>query len=246
LITSVGGYIYGQESNKIYINLFVGSESSFDLATSTMKIKTSTAYPWQGNVSCAISISKKEKASIAFRIPGWLRNTPAPGNLYSFLNQSAASPTILVNGKLVAFKEENGYAIIEKEWADGDKVEYSMPMEVRKIAARKELVDNNYRMALQRGPIVYCVEGADNNGKAWNIFSPATAKFETENFNVLDEKVVSLVSTLPVIQIDAEGQSTKTVNQKVRAIPYYTWCNRGKNPMQVWLPTVYKDIKINY
>jgi DUF1680 family protein len=246
LITSVGGYIYGQESNKIYINLFVGSESSFDLAASTMKIKTSTAYPWQGNVSCAISMSKKEKASIAFRIPGWLRNTPAPGNLYSFLNQSAASPTILVNGKLVAFKEENGYAIIEKEWADGDKVEYSRPMEVRKIAARKELVDNNYRMALQRGPIVYCVEGADNNGKAWNIFSPATAKFETENFNVLDEKVVSLVSTLPVIQIDAEGQSTKTVNQKVRAIPYYTWCNRGKNPMQVWLPTVYKDIKINY
>jgi len=211
-----------------------------------MKIKTSTSYPWQGNVSCSISMSKKEKASIAFRIPGWLRNTPAPGNLYSFLNQSTAVPTILVNGKQVVFKEENGYAIIEKVWEDGDKVEYAMPMEVRKIAARKELVDNNYRMALQRGPIVYCVEGADNNGKAWNIFSPATASFETENFNVLDEKVVSLVSTLPVLQIDADGQSTKTVNQKVRAIPYYTWCNRGSNPMQVWLPTVYKDIKINY
>jgi DUF1680 family protein len=246
LITSVGGYVYGQESNTIYINLFVGSESSFDLASSTMKIKTSTSYPWQGNVSCSISMSKKEKAAIAFRIPGWLRNTPAPGNLYSFLNQSDAAPTVLVNGKLVAFKEENGYAVIEKEWKDGDKVEYRMPMEVRKIGAKKELVDNNYRMALQRGPIVYCVEGADNNGKAWNIFSPVTAKFETENFNVLDEKVISLVSTLPVLQIDADGQSTKSVTQKVRAIPYYTWCNRGSNPMQVWLPTVYKDIKINY
>jgi DUF1680 family protein len=246
LITSVGGYIYGQESNKIYINLFVGSESSFDLAKSTMKIKTSTSYPWQGNIICDISMSKKEQASIAFRIPGWLRNSPAPGNLYSFLNQSTAVPTILVNGKQVVFKEENGYAIIEKEWEDGDKVAYTMPMEVRKISARKELVDNNYRMALQRGPIVYCVEGADNNGKAWNIFSPVTASFETENFNVLDEKVVSLVSTLPVLQIGADEQSTKTVSQKVRAIPYYTWCNRGSNPMQVWLPTVYKDIKINY
>ena len=246
LITSVGGYIYGQEKNKIYINLFVGSESSFDLATSTMKIKTSTSYPWQGSVSCNISMRKKEKAAIAFRIPGWLRNTPAPGNLYSFLNQSNAAPTILVNGKLVAFKEENGYAIIEKEWEDGDTVVYTMPMEVRKIGARKELVDDNYRMALQRGPIVYCVEGADNNGKAWNILSPSTAKFETEKFNVLDEKVISLVSTLPVLQIGADGASSKTVNQKVRAIPYYTWCNRGSNPMQIWLPTVYKDIKINY
>jgi len=121
-----------------------------------------------------------------------------------------------------------------------------MPMEVRKISARKELVDDNYRMALQRGPIVYCVEGADNNGKAWNILSPSTAKFETEKFNVLDEKVISLVSTLPVLQIGADGASSKTVNQKVRAIPYYTWCNRGSNPMQVWLPTVYKDIKVNY
>ena len=246
LITSVGGYIYGQEKNKIYINLFVGSESSFDLSTSTMNIKTTTAYPWQGNVSCNISMSKKEKAAIAFRIPGWLRNTPAPGGLYSFLNQSNAAPTILVNGQLVGFKEENGYAIIEKEWEDGDKVEYKMPMEVRKIVARKELVYDNERIALQRGPVVYCIEGADNGGNAWNILSPSTAKFDIENFNVLDEKVISLVSTLPVLQIGADGQSVKSVNQKVRAIPYYTWCNRGSNPMQVWLPNAYKDIKINY
>lgn len=246
LITSVGGYIYGQDRNKIYINLFVGSESSFDLAKSTMKIKTATSYPWQGNVGCTISMSKKEKASIAFRIPGWLTNTPAPGELYSFLNRSYATPTLLVNGKMVVFKEENGYAVIEKEWEDGDKVEYIMPMELRKITARKELIYNNDRIALQRGPIVYCVEGADNNGKAWNIFSPLNAIFETDNFSVLDEKVISLVSELPVLQIAADGQSTRTVNQKVRAIPYYTWCNRGSNPMLVWLPTAVKDIKINY
>jgi len=88
--------------------------------------------------------------------------------------------------------------VIEKEWEDGDKVEYHIPMEVRKILARKELFYDNERLALQRGPIVYCVEGADNNGNAWNILSPSTAKFEIENFNVLDEKVISLVSPLPV------------------------------------------------
>jgi DUF1680 family protein len=155
-------------------------------------------------------------------------------------------PTVLVNGKTVVFKEENGYAVIEKEWEDGDKIEYNIPMEVRKIVARKELNFDNDRMALQRGPIVYCVEGADNNGNAWNILSPSTARFEVENFNVLDEKVISLFSTLPVLQIAADGLSVKSVNTKVRAIPYYTWCNRGSNPMQVWLPNAYKDIKINY
>ena len=112
--------------------------------------------------------------------------------------------------------------------------------------ARSELKFDNDRVALQRGPIVYCVEGADNNGKAWNIFSPTNAIFKTENFNVLDEKVVSLVSELPVLEIGSDGVSAKTVNTKVRAIPYYTWCNRGSNPMQVWLPTALKDIKINY
>jgi len=153
---------------------------------------------------------------------------------------------VLINGTAVAYKEENGYALIEKEWEDGDKVEYQMPMEVRKIGARKELTYNNYRMALQRGPIVSCVDGADNNGNAWNILSPSTAKFEIENFNVLDEKVISLVSPLPVLQIGADGMSIQNVNAEVRAIPYYTWCNRGSNPMQVWLPIAYKDIKINY
>ena len=153
---------------------------------------------------------------------------------------------MMVNGAPVEYGIENGYAVIEREWNDGDKIDYQMPMEVKKLLSRSELKQNNQRMALQRGPLVYCVEGADNNGKAWNILAPVNADFQTEKFSVLDESVISIIGELPVIATDADGTSINTQKTKVRAIPYYTWCNRGSNPMQVWLPSSIKDIKINY
>jgi DUF1680 family protein len=124
-------------------------------------------------------------------------------------------------------------------------VEITIPMEIKKILARAELKQDNDRMALQRGPLVYCFEGADNNGKAWNMLMPVNALFSTENFKVKDENVIALVSNLPVVNVTADGSSVTTAVQQVKAIPYYTWCNRGSNPMQVWLPTKIKDVKIN-
>ena len=76
--------------------------------------------------------------------------------------------------------------------------------------------------------------------------SPKRKQFTKEDFNVLDEKVISLVANLPTLQISLDGSSVSNQIQKVRAIPYYTWCNRGSNAMQIWLPTSFKDIKVNY
>lgn len=246
LIASLGNYIYGQDGNKIFVNLFVGSETIFSFAKDEMKFNMTTNYPWSGDVKCTLSMKKKIKSVIAFRIPGWSKGIAAPGKLYSFSGDENEKPKIFVNGIEVFYTEQDGYAVVDKEWKDGDVIEYKIPMGIKKILARNELKFNNERVALQRGPIVYCVEGADNNGKAWNIFSPSNAIFVAENFKVLDEKVVSLVSDLPVLEIGSDGISAKTVHKKVRAIPYYTWCNRGSNPMQIWLPTSLKDIKINY
>lgn len=246
LVASLGDYVYGQKGNKIFINLFVGSETHFPLNKGEMKVTMQTQYPWDGAVTVKLSLAKKEKASLAFRIPGWLGNTAVPGGLYSFASVSATKPIMLVNGSPVEYQIENGYAVIEREWKDGDKIDYQMPMEVKKLLSRSELKQNNQRMALQRGPLVYCVEGADNNGKAWNILAPVNTPFQTEKFSVLDEPVVSIVGELPVIETGEDRMSINTQKTKVRAIPYYTWCNRGSNAMQVWLPTTIKDIKINY
>ena len=246
LIASLGSYVYGQDGNKIYINLFVGSETSFPLQKGNMKITMTTNYPWDGDMNCLVSMDKKERAAISFRIPGWSKNSPSPGALYAFADNQSAPPVLLVNGVQQAYSEINGYATIEREWKDGDLVVFKLAMPIRKILSRKELKYNNDRIALQRGPIVYCVEGADNRGKAWNITAPLQSLFTKEQFAVLDEKVVSIVADLPVMQIAADGANVQTLSQKVRAVPYYTWCNRGSNPMQVWLPTAVKDIKINY
>ncbi|MGI9138540.1 MAG: hypothetical protein ACR2IM_05825 [Sediminibacterium sp.] len=118
-------------------------------------------------------------------------------------------------------------------------------MTIKKITARNELKFDNDRIALQRGPIVYCIEGADNNGKAWNVISPNNIDFKTEDFKILNEPVVSLIADLPCIQIGFDGYTVTSVMQKVRAIPYYSWCNRGNNVMQVWLPSTIKEFKIN-
>lgn len=205
-----------------------------------------TGYPWSGLISCRISMTKKENAAIAFRIPGWLGSNPSPGGLYSFSENFSGKPELKVNGIPCTYTEENGYAVVDREWKNGDEISYELPMEVRKVYARKELKQNNSRVALQRGPIVYCVEGADNGGQAWNILVPQKSVFESEPFSVLNEPVISLVANLPVAEVSADGQAINTTLKKVRAIPYYTWCNRGSNPMQVWLPESIKDIKINY
>lgn len=246
LISSLGNYVYGQLDNKIFVNLFVGSETNFNLKKGVMGIKMQTGYPWIGLISCRISMTRKEKAVIAFRIPGWLGSSPSPGGLYSFTERFTRKPDLKVNGIPYAYIEENGYAVVDREWKDGDEVSYELPMEVRKIHARAELKQNNSRVALQRGPIIYCVEGADNGGQAWNMLVPQKSAFETEPFTILNEHVISLVANLPVAEVSADGQAINTTVKKVRAIPYYTWCNRGSNPMQVWLPESVRDIKINY
>jgi DUF1680 family protein len=246
LISSLGNYINGQVGNKIYVNLFVGSQTTFPLQKGEMRLQLETGYPWTGTVNCSIAMSKKERATLAFRLPGWMGNSPSSGGLYAFTDTTAGKAQLKVNGVAYAYKSENGYAIVEKEWKDGDKVTFEIPMDIMKVQSREELLQNKSRVALQRGPIVYCVEGEDNGGDAWNIVVPRSTVFQAESFSVLNEPVISLVANLPVTEPSADGSSLQTSVKKVRAIPYYAWCNRGSNAMQVWLPETVKNIKINY
>jgi len=247
LIASLGNYIYGFSNDKIFVNLFVGSNSHFKLPNGEMQFSMSTNYPWEGNMKCTLNMKKKMTVPIAFRLPGWANGIPAPGKLYHYdMDTKDEAPIVLVNGKVVDYQLENGYVVVKQEWKNNDVVEYKLPLEVKKVVARDELLQDNGRIALQRGPIVYCVEAADNNGKAWNLIAPSNTSFTTEKFSVLDENVISLVAKVPVIQMNEDGLSAQTTVQKVRAIPYYTWCNRGSNAMQVWLPINFKKEKINF
>ena len=150
-----------------------------------------------------------------------------------------------MNGKELITRVESGYLIIEREWKKGDQVTYDLPMQVNRLVSSTDLKFNNNRVAIQRGPIVYCVEGADNNNKAWNFILPSTTEFEISDQIILDEPIKALSAMVPVMTVNADGSSIQTEKKKITAIPYYTWANRGKNEMQVWLPTTIKNIKIN-
>jgi DUF1680 family protein len=229
----------------LWVNLFVASNTTVKFGKVDVPVAMESNYPWEGNVSVTVNPKSAVAFSMNVRIPGWARGEVAPGELYSFEDKSTANFVITVNGKPAAFTMNQGYATINRTWKKGDKVELVLPMEVRRIISRPELKQDVERVALQRGPLVYCVEGADNNGKAWDLILPDGAAFKTAYQKDLLEGVTTIQFQAPTVQISGDGQTVTTEVKTITAIPYYAWCNRGQNPMQVWLPRKIKDIKIN-
>lgn len=248
LIASLGDYIYAKSDNAIYVNLFVGSNTIIPLKNGNVGVRMETDYPWEGKMKLMIDPVKKSKFKIFVRVPGWSKLEPAPGSLYKYKteNNDSFDPEIKLNSKTIDYKFHEGYVVIESEWKKGDVLEASLPYEIKIIEARNELRQNTNRIAIQRGPVVYCIEGTDNNGKAWNVVIPTNTNFETMDYQVLDEQVKALTAEVPVVTVGDDGLSLKTEKKKIIAIPYYTWANREKNEMQVWLPTKITDVKLNY
>ena len=245
LVASLGDYIYGASDKGLWVNLFIGSNTSIKIGKTDVPVSMATNYPWEGNIKLTFNPKSKVKFATHIRIPGWLLGEVVPGDLYKFENPSTEKFTITINEKSVDYKMDNGYVVVDREWKKGDQLELILPLEVKKIIARSEVKQDDERIALQRGPLVYCVEGADNNGLAWNFFIPDNATFKTSFQKDLLEGVATIQFQSPTIQVSKDGQSVTTEEKTITAIPYYAWCNRGQNPMQVWLPRKIKDIKIN-
>lgn len=246
LIASLGDYIYAKTDNAVYVNLFVGSNTTIPLKNGNVDVKMETNYPWDGKMNLTIDPVKKSKFRLYLRVPGWAQGHTSTNELYDIADFNSAIIYLKVNGKDHPSRIENGYLVIEREWEKGDEVMYELPFQTNRIMARTELKQDNNRVAIQRGPIVYCVEGADNNGKAWNIILPEDTEFGLIEYDVSNEAVKAITAEVPVVTVGTDGQSLKTEKKKIIAIPYYSWANRGKNEMQVWLPTKITDVKLNY
>ena len=245
MIASLGDYIYGYSDNSVWVNLFIGSEATVPLKNQKVKIQVETAYPWDGAVKMKVDPEKRrQEFSLRIRIPGWAKGEASPGGLYHFHEPQTSSCTLSVNGKPFSYTEENGYAIVKRTWNTGDVVEWNMPMNVLKVAARDEVKLNLNRMAFQRGPLIYCVEGADN-GEVWNLVVPRDAKTSVKEGNVLNEKIIALDIDAKAVTPTRDGTGIEIVNKTVKAIPYYTWCNRGNSNMQIWLPYKIETVTVN-
>ena len=144
---------------------------------------------------------------------------------------------------MVDYTITNGYAAINRTWKKNDKVEVNLPMEVRRVVANENLKEELGKIALQRGPLMYCAEWPDNNGKTSNIIIPASAIFTTEFKPALLNGVTVLKTEVPAVIING-AENISTVKQSFTAIPYYSWANRGKGEMMVWFPTAIKDVDL--
>lgn len=244
LVSSLGNYIYGSSSDAIWINLFAGSKAAIMVNNSKVDINMETNYPWDGDIKLTVAPAKKQHFNLHIRIPGWL-TAPVPGDLYRYADEEKAVPEIQVNGITQKYDMINGYAIIRRNWKKGDRVTLHLPMTVRRIVSNPAVKQNENRVALQYGPLVYCVEGIDNQPGTGSIIIPPGTTFETVFNPSLLGGVNTLVFKAPVVTIDKEGAAVSTVMKKITAIPYFSWNNRGASDMQVWLPSAVKKISLN-
>lgn len=236
-IPSVPGYIYAQKQNNIYVNLFVASATKINLTPkNVVALSQQTNYPWEGNVKIAVNPTVNARFSINIRIPGWVRNQPVPSDLYSYINPKTETIILKVNGQKTQYKSENGYAVINRDWKKGDVIEYNLPLNVHRVEANSNVVADRGKVALERGPIVYCLEGVDNNNFYGNMSIPdeaiLTTTFDKNTLNGIEiirgEGVLSPTSK--------EGVAAPSKKQSFVAIPYYSWSNRGTTQMEIWLP----------
>jgi len=225
LVASVGDYIYAKNNKGIWLNLFIGNETEFEIKGNKIPVKVDSNFPWDGKVEISISPPTETEFDFHLRVPGWITEEPVPGKLYSFVSDEKPEFTLLINGEPANYSLENGYAVISRTWNKGDQITYELPLEVRELQARPEVAADQGRVAIQRGPIVYCIEGADNDGKVLNLVMASNPDFQLKDFQILDQKVKAIE-----FKAEENGKSKTAL-----AIPYYTWANRGKNEMEVWI-----------
>ena len=243
LIPSIPGYMYAQKEDNLYINLFINSNVDLTIRNKAVQVVQQNNYPWDGALVFNINPKTATAFNLLVRIPGWAQNKAIPSSLYQFQNTSAEKPVIKVNGVVVDYTITNGYAAINRTWKKNDRVEVNLPMEVRRVVANENLKEDMGKIALQRGPLMYCAEWPDNNGKTSNIIIPASAIFTTEFKPALLNGVTVLKTEVPAVIING-AENISTVKQSFTAIPYYSWANRGKGEMMVWFPTAIKDVDL--
>lgn len=231
-LASMPGYIYAQDGrNAVYVNLYVSSQAKFDVANRGLELEVESGMPWNGQTTILASVSEPVRAVVKLRVPGWARNRAAPGTLYRYANGLRGTTTVAVNGRNVsAAPDALGYVSIDREWRSGDRIDLEFPFEVRQIIADERVREARGRVAIERGPIVYCLEGPDVDGRrALDVRLNSGAELTAARGNELAPTTLT-------------GTGTSTSNpaapgRPITLIPYYAWANRGAAEMTVWMPT---------
>jgi hypothetical protein len=198
-------------------------------------IKQEALYPWEGAVKVSIDPEKKDEFAIYVRIPGWAQNQPLPSDLYHYLDRSEERVAIKVNGKAAAFVLDKGFARIRRTWKKGDVIDLDLPMPIRRVLCQEKVTDNTGKVALERGPIVYCLEWADNGGRILDLLLPDKTELISEYRKNLLGGVTVIKGKAARLPEQEHGKSVSRESVEFTAIPYYAWAHRGQGEMAVWI-----------
>ncbi|MDB5118915.1 MAG: glycoside hydrolase family protein [Sphingobacteriales bacterium] len=243
-LPSLPGYVYAQSGNSVYVNLFISGSADMTVNSKAVKLVQQNNYPWDGGLLFTVNPASSLDFALKIRIPGWAQNQAIPSELYNYKTRSDSKIQIKINGTPTEYKMEKGYAVLNRNWKKNDRVEVNLPMEVKRVAATDKVVNNIGKVALQRGPLMYCAEWKDNYGLASNIIIPVGAAFTTEFNKELLNGVMTLKAPAIFINVDDAGKKISTEEKKVTIIPYYSWANRGKGEMTVWFPEKIKYVDL--
>lgn len=236
-VPAIPGYIYAATDNDIYVNLYISNNARIALPGNQVTVSQVAGFPWNGRVEMVIEPEKNSKFSLRLRLPGWAVNEAIPGDLYRFTEPDTTRGEIYLNGAKAQYTVENGYAVIERKWKPGDKLEFEFPMPVRKVIADERIKEDAGKVAIQRGPVIYCAEWPDNaDGKILNLVLNTGAPLSTEfRPDLLGGTQVVLAAASQTRRL-LNGSVEKLPEEVMTLIPYALWNNRGPGQMMVWLP----------
>ncbi len=220
---SVPNYIFAHRGQSLYVNLFIACSANIQLDKGKVAISQETNYPWDGNIVIHVDPKSRKQFTLRVRIPGWAMNQPLPGDLYRFAENDTEKVTLTVNGKHANIKMDQGYAVIDRKWEKGDVVRLSLPMPIRRVLANEKVKDDSNKVALIRGPLTFCAEGVDNDGKVLDRIIPDDAQFTIESRPDLLHGITGIKVLYP-------GGKSDLIE-----IPYYAWSHRGPGEMTVWI-----------
>ena len=224
LLASAGQYMATARDDALYIHLYIGADMEATLGGQPLALRLSSGFPWRGDVRLEVTRGAAQ-GRIALRLPGWQQGY-----------------RLLVNGEAVSAPVEDGYLLLDREWRTGDAVALDFDMPVTRMAADPRVREDIGRVAVTRGPLVYCLEEKDNGGSLHLLRLPREAAFTVR-------EAPDLLGGVTVLTAEGRRQSAawagnalyapaeprEETSQTLTFIPYYAWANRGVGEMCVWV-----------
>ncbi len=233
-IPSLPGYVYAVQDDQVYVNLFLSNRAELKVNKKAVVLEQETAYPWNGDIRLKVAQGNLP-FQMNIRIPGWVRGDVVPGELYSYADGKQLGYRISVNGEEVSGDLQKGYLCIRRKWKKGDEVEIHFDMQPRVVKANGKVEADRGRVAIERGPLVYCAEWADNDFPVHNILLNRYPVLQVDEMPDMLHGIHTISTPVQVLSYGTDGKLALR-DARLTLIPYYAWAHRGEGDMDVWIP----------